>query len=151
MILLFKPPPKRRVKAIGRPPVKGRSLPVPCEVVATKKRDNKLRVRWHGGGWRNVEVITGVDGWFKSGEGLVSIRWGHVRDLDSTHRDDVPRNMGSPGIGDDSRMGSANGAADSPVLVQAGYDRGFLLRHDARKQFAFLQTIIAGKGNDHID
>lgn len=32
-------------------------------------------------------MITGVGGWFKSGKGLVSIRWVHVRDLDGTHRD----------------------------------------------------------------
>lgn len=84
---LFDPPPKRRGKTVGRPPVKGKSLPKPCEVVA-KKKGKKLRVRWYGGGWRNVEVITGVGGWFKSGKGLVPIRWVFVRDLDGTHRDE---------------------------------------------------------------
>tara|TARA_R110002167_G_C12620606_1_gene646734 strand:- start:38 stop:1390 length:1353 start_codon:yes stop_codon:yes gene_type:complete len=85
---LFEPPPKRRGPAVGRPPVKGKSLPAPCEVVAAKKRGKKLRVRWYGGGWRNVEVITGIGHWFKSGKGLVPIRWVYVRDLDGTHRDE---------------------------------------------------------------
>lgn len=84
---LFEPPPKRRGKKVGRPRVKGRSLPKPCEVVATQK-GKKRRVRWYGGGWRNVEVITGSGCWFKSGKGLVPIRWVFVRDLDGTHRDE---------------------------------------------------------------
>jgi hypothetical protein len=85
---LFEPPPERRGKAIGRPPVKGKSMPAPCDVVASKRRGTKLTVRWYGGGWRNVEVITGTGGWFKSGKGLVPIRWVFVRDLDGTHRDE---------------------------------------------------------------
>ena len=85
---LFEPPPKRRGKAVGRPRVKGKSLPAPCEVVASKKRGKKVTVRWYGGGSRNVEVITGIGGWFKSGKGLVPIRWVFVRDLDGTHRDE---------------------------------------------------------------
>jgi hypothetical protein len=85
---LFEPPPRRCGKKIGRPPVKGKSLPSPSEVVASKKRGKRIKVRWYGGGWRNVEVITGVGGWFKSGKGLVMIRWVYVRDLDGTHRDE---------------------------------------------------------------
>jgi len=85
---LFEPPPRRRGKVVGRPRVKGKSLPAPCEVVAAKKRGKKVTVRWYGGGWRNVEVITGIGGWFKSGKGLVPIRWVFVRDLDGTHRDE---------------------------------------------------------------
>lgn len=85
---LFEPPPKTRGKKSGRPPVKGNSLPAPCEVVAQKKKGKKLRVHWYGGGWRNVEVITGTGHWFKSGKGLVGIRWVFVRDLDGTHRDE---------------------------------------------------------------
>jgi len=85
----FKLPPKRRGKVNGRPPVKGESMPSPKEVVA--KRNGKcknLYVRWYGGGWRNVEVITGTANWFKSGNGLVPIRWVYVHDLDGTHRDE---------------------------------------------------------------
>lgn len=84
---LFEPPPKRRGNQVGRPRVKGKSLPKPCEIVA-KRKGKKMRVRWYGGGWRNVEVITGTGGWFKSGKGLVPVRWVFVRDLDGTHRDE---------------------------------------------------------------
>ncbi|MEM6690957.1 MAG: transposase [Planctomycetota bacterium] len=85
---LFKLPPHRRPGTNGRPRVKGDALPKPCEVVARKKRGKKLRVGWYGGGWRNVEVITGIGHWFKSGKGLVEVRWVFVRDLDGTHRDE---------------------------------------------------------------
>jgi hypothetical protein len=85
---LFEPPAKRRGKKVGRPRVKGKSLPAPCQVVAKTKKRKKLRVRWYGGGWRNVEVVTGTGHWFKSGKGLVPIRWVFVHDLDGTHRDE---------------------------------------------------------------
>ena len=58
------------------------------DVVAKKKRGKRVRVRWYGGGWRNVEVITGRGHWYKSGKGLVPVLWVFVRDLDGTHRDE---------------------------------------------------------------
>ena len=73
---------------MGRPRVKGKALPKPQEVVAKKKKGKRLRVRWYGGGWRNVEVITGTGHWYKSGKGLVPLLWVFVRDLDGTHRDE---------------------------------------------------------------
>ncbi len=83
---LFDPPPRQHGKKIGRPAVKGKSLPSPAEVVASKKRGKRLKVRWYGGGWRNVEVI---NRWLvQKRKGLVMIRWVHVRDLDRTHRDE---------------------------------------------------------------
>lgn len=85
---LFDPPPRRSSGKIGRPAVKGKSLPKPCEVVASRKRKKKLRVRWYGGGWRNVEVITGTGCWYKSGKGIVPVLWVYVKDLDGTHRDE---------------------------------------------------------------
>mgnify|MGYP001813415153 FL=1 len=45
-------------------------------------------MRWYGGGWRNVEVVTNTGHWFKSGKGLVPIRWVFVCDLDGTHCDE---------------------------------------------------------------
>jgi len=45
-------------------------------------------VRWYGGGWRNVEVVSGTSHWFKSGKGLVPIIWVFVRDLDGAYRDE---------------------------------------------------------------
>lgn len=56
---LFAPPAKGTSK-VGRPRVKGKALSKPQEVVAKKKKGKRLRVRWYGGGWRNVEVITGT-------------------------------------------------------------------------------------------
>lgn len=85
---LFEPPPKRRSTDKGRPRVKGASMPSPQDVVAKRKKGKKMKVRWYGGGWRNVEVITGTGHWFKSGKGLVPILWVYVRDLDGTHRDE---------------------------------------------------------------
>lgn len=90
---LFEPPPKanpaaRNKRKGGRPRVKGKALPKPQDVVAQKKKGKRLRVRWYGGGWRNVEVISGTGHWYKSGRGLVPVRWVFVRDLDGTHRDE---------------------------------------------------------------
>ncbi|XZE52042.1 hypothetical protein SH139x_003720 [Planctomycetaceae bacterium SH139] len=51
-------------------------MPSPKEVVAKRNgKRKKLHVPWYGGGWRNVEVITGTGHWFKSGKGLVPILW----------------------------------------------------------------------------
>lgn len=84
---LFDPPPKRNHSKVGRPRVKGDGLPKPEEVVA-KKKGKRLRVRWYGGGWRDVEVVTGKGHWYKSGKGLVPVLWVFVRDLTATHRDE---------------------------------------------------------------
>ena len=86
---LFRPPPERKGKVNGRPRVKGESLPSPQEVVAKQTaKARKMKVRWYGGGWRNVRVVTGKGHWFKSGKGLVPILWVYVHDLDGTHRDE---------------------------------------------------------------
>lgn len=85
---LFAPPPPHKKGNKGRPPIKGRSLPSPSEVAKSKRRGKKLRVRWYGGGWRNVEVYSEVGCWYKSGKGLVTIRWVYVIDLDGTHRNE---------------------------------------------------------------
>ncbi len=85
---LFTPAPKRRAGTNGRPPVKGRSLPSPEDVAKSGKGGKKMRVRWYGGGWRNVKVFTGVGCWYKSGKGIVEIRWVYVLDLDGTHREE---------------------------------------------------------------
>lgn len=45
-------------------------------------------MRWYGGGWRNVEVVTGTGCWYKSGKGIVPVLWVYVKDLDGTHRDE---------------------------------------------------------------
>jgi hypothetical protein len=83
---LFDPPPP--YKGNGRPPVKGPRRPKPREAVSAARRHTRLSVPWYGGGTRRVETVTGTGHWFKSGHGLVPIRWAFVRDLDGTHRDE---------------------------------------------------------------
>jgi len=85
---LFAPPRKRKAGTNGRPPIKGRSLPSPEAVAKSGKGGRKMHVRWYGGGWRNVKVFTGVGCWYKSGKGIVEIRWVYVIDLDGTHREE---------------------------------------------------------------
>jgi hypothetical protein len=82
---LYEPPPPYRGK--GRPRVKGAKLPSPEQVVATAAR-TRLEVTWYGGGRRQVEVVTALGQWYKSGVGLVPLRWVYVHDLTGTHRDD---------------------------------------------------------------
>lgn len=71
----------------GRPPKKGAKMPPPQEVVAVSKR-TRLNVAWYGGGRRDVEVVSGLGHWYKSGVGLVAILWVYVHDLTGTHRDE---------------------------------------------------------------
>lgn len=84
---LYAPPPQVKGKKNGRPRKKGRKLRSPEQVVQ-KSRGQKLKVRWYGGGWRIVEVVTGTGHWYQAGEGLTPIRWVFVRDKTGTHRDD---------------------------------------------------------------
>ena len=83
---LFEPPPPYRGN--GRPPVKGARRPKPREAVSAARRLKRLSVAWYGGGTRRVETATGDGRWYKSGHGLVLIRWVFVRDRDGTHRDE---------------------------------------------------------------
>jgi hypothetical protein len=83
---LFEPPPPYRGN--GRPPVKGARRPKPSEAVSAARRLKRLSVAWHGGGTRRVETVAGDGHWYKSGHGLVPIRWVFVRDRDGTHRDE---------------------------------------------------------------
>jgi hypothetical protein len=83
---LFDPPPPYTGK--GRPPVKGPRRPKPREAVSAARRFERRSVAWYGGGTRQVETADGTGHWFKSGHGLVPIRWAFVRDRDGTHRDE---------------------------------------------------------------
>lgn len=86
---LYEPPaPPQYNKRGGRPRKKGAKLPSPQEVVAQTKKRQKLKVAWYGGGTRQVEVVSGVGHWYKSGAGLVAVRWVYVHDVSGTHRDD---------------------------------------------------------------
>jgi hypothetical protein len=82
---LFEPPPP--YSGHGRPRVKGKELAKPEQVVADARR-TKLNVAWYGGGRRDVEVVTGTGHWYKSGRGLVLLRWVFVHDRTGSHRDE---------------------------------------------------------------
>lgn len=82
---LVEPPPPYLGK--GRPRVKGAKMPSPAEVVA-KAKLKRRRVDWYGGGSRVVGTASGTGHWYKSGRGLVPVRWVYVRDLEGTHRDE---------------------------------------------------------------
>src|SRR5215210_5711845 len=82
---LFEPPPPYAGK--GRPRVKGRALPKPRQAAAGA-RLRKLTVGWYGGGRRRVAAAGGTGSWYKSGAGLVPLRWVFVRDVTGTHRDE---------------------------------------------------------------
>lgn len=83
---LYEPPPPYGGK--GRPRAKGRRLPKPGQAVAAAGARRRLTVGWYGGGRRRVEVVTGTGHWYKSGRGLVAVRWVFVHDRDGTHRDE---------------------------------------------------------------
>lgn len=82
------PPPVRGKRGPGRPPQKGAKLPTPQEVVAARRRRQRLNVTWYGGGRRDIAVVTGTGLWYRSGEGLVAVRWVYVHDRSGTHRDE---------------------------------------------------------------
>src|SRR4051812_36142346 len=83
---LFQPPPP--YSGQGRPRVKGAALPKPRQVAAGARRLRRKTVAWYGGGTRRVGLRSGTGHWYKSGAGLVPIRWVFVRDRDGTHRDE---------------------------------------------------------------
>jgi DDE superfamily endonuclease len=86
---LYEPPPVIRGKRpASRPRKKGDKLPTPQEVVAGRKCIRLKDVGWYGGGVRDVEAVSGTGQWYKSGHGLVAVRWVFVHDLSGTHRDE---------------------------------------------------------------
>jgi len=81
-------PPARKSNKGGRPRLKGAKMPSPQDVVAKATSRQRLMVAWYGGAVRRVEVVTALGHWYKSGEGLVPVRWVYVHDRSGTHRDD---------------------------------------------------------------
>jgi hypothetical protein len=82
---LYEPPPPYAGK--GRPRVKGAALPKPRQAAAGA-RLRRAVVRWYGGGTRRVSRTSGAGHWYKSGRGLVPVRWVFVRDRQGRHRDE---------------------------------------------------------------
>ncbi len=83
---LYAAAPQRR-KRTGRPRLKGRKLPTPQQVV-DRQALTPATVSWYGGGDRRVQRATGTGLWYKTGAGVVPIRWVFVRDVQGTHRDE---------------------------------------------------------------
>jgi len=73
---LYAPPPVvTGRKPAGRPRRKGAKQPPPEQVVAHTPRRQRLHVAWYGGGQRDIAVVSGTGQWYRSGEGLVPVRW----------------------------------------------------------------------------
>jgi hypothetical protein len=84
---LYAPPPVvTGRKPAGRPRRKGAKQPPPEQVVAHTPRRQRLHVAWYGGGQRDIAVVSGTGQWYRSGEGLVPVRWVYVEDRTGTHR-----------------------------------------------------------------
>jgi hypothetical protein len=83
---LYDAPPRQRGKT-GRPRLKGRKLPSPKQKVGQVPR-RRFTVAWYGGQTRRVELVWGEGHWYKSGAGLVPVRWVFVHDVQGTHRDE---------------------------------------------------------------
>ena len=79
-------PPVQRSQA-GRPRCRGRKLAAPKTVVAKAKR-RRYTVNWYGGQTRRVELVGGDGHWYRTGQGLVPLRWVFVHDVEGTHRDE---------------------------------------------------------------
>lgn len=82
---LYEPAPPYAGK--GRPRVKGAKLPKPRQATTTATLLPAV-VNWYGGGTRQVALASAEGGWYKSGAGLVPLRWVFVRDETGTHRDE---------------------------------------------------------------
>jgi hypothetical protein len=63
-------------------------LPKPRQAAVAARRLRRREVAWYGGGTRRVGLLSRTGHWYKSGAGVVPIRWVFVRDRDGTHRDE---------------------------------------------------------------
>lgn len=84
---LYEPPPVCRHRRRGRPRVRGDRLLSPQQVVASRKRLRHLTVIWYGGKSRRIRYVSGTGQWYRSGHGLVAVRWVFVQDLEGEHED----------------------------------------------------------------
>jgi len=80
-------PPAKPGKRTGRPRMRGPKRATPQRVVAQGPLAGAT-VSWYGGGTRRGRWISGVGLWYKSGKGVVPIRWVFVHDAQGTHRDE---------------------------------------------------------------
>ena len=75
-------------KGVGRPPAKGDRRAKPSQASGPDARRDEPTVDWYGGGKRQVGVVGEAAHGFKSGRGLVALRWVSVCDRTGTHRDE---------------------------------------------------------------
>ena len=92
---LYDPPGPYR--GVGRPPVEGTRRAKPAQAAGPDARRDEPTVDWSGGGTRRVAVVGEAAHWFKSGRGLVALRWASVRDRTGTHRDEF-RDVTDPAL-----------------------------------------------------
>jgi hypothetical protein len=71
----------------GRKPIKGGKLPAP-RATAAHAKPAQATIRWYGGRTRRVALVSRTGMWYRSGRGVVAVRWVRVRDLEGTHRDE---------------------------------------------------------------
>jgi hypothetical protein len=79
---LFEPASERRPGQVGRPALKGKPLPKLSAVLANPKTvwTRVAMSEWYGGQTRELEYVSGVAVWYKSGLPPAVIRWILVRD-----------------------------------------------------------------------
>jgi hypothetical protein len=101
---LFQPAPERRPGQRGRPPLKGKPSPKLNAVLMDPKTAwTRLTMsEWYGGQTRELEYVSGVAVWYKSGMPPANIRWVLVRDPSGerepqaflcTHADRLPESI----------------------------------------------------------
>lgn len=79
------PWPPRKPGRKGRKPIKGPALPRPKQATAGKT-GRRTTIAWYGGRSRRVELLDDQGMWYRSGRGVVPVRWVLVRDRQGTHR-----------------------------------------------------------------
>ena len=78
---LYEPAPARVAAQRGRPRRKGRRRPTLAKLLTDPATVwNRVRVHWHGGTWRWLEVATDTAVWYHGGLPPVNLRWVLVRD-----------------------------------------------------------------------
>lgn len=78
---LYAPAPPRLPGTNGRPRIKGERLPQLKEVLVDETTSwQTIRVRWYDGRRRQLEVTSGTALWYRTGQGVLPIRWVIVRD-----------------------------------------------------------------------
>lgn len=76
--MLYAPPPPRQGR--GRPRIKGERLPSPCQRTQNPEASwQACTMRWYGGKTRTIDLLSDTGYWYRSGKGVVRVRWVAVR------------------------------------------------------------------------